>query len=307
MLFPTSAFLIFFLAVAAAMAALDTRFAAKKAVLVVASYFFYAKWDWRFCFLLAFSSAVSYLAGLLIDRARDDRARRIVLGVAVAVHLSLLGVFKYFDFFVLSANELARAAGFTHELPFLEILLPVGISFFTFHGISYITDVYRGDVAVCRDPLDMALYMSFFPQLVAGPIVRAAYFLPQLARPSTEPIPIAPALLLILLGLFKKVVIANYLATGLVDPVFASPAITAGRTCCSASMATRCRSIAISAPIPISRSRWRHCSGFAFRRISTSPTGPSGCANSGSAGISRCRTGCAITCTSRSAATGTAG
>src|SRR4051794_12688959 len=223
MLFPTSAFLVFFLAVAAAMVALDTKFAAKKAVLVLASYFFYAKWDWRFCFLLAFSSAVSYLAGLLIDRASDDRGRRIVLGVAVAVHLSLLGTFKYFDFFVLSANELARSLGFTHELPFLEILLPVGISFFTFHGISYIMDVYRGDVAVCREPLDMALYMSFFPQLVAGPIVRAAYFLPQLARPSTEPIPIAPALLLILLGLFKKVVIANYLATGLVDPVFASP------------------------------------------------------------------------------------
>src|SRR6478752_8721560 len=223
MLFPTSAFLIFFLVVAAAMVALDTKFTAKKAVLVVASYFFYAQWDWRFCFLLAFSSAVSYLAGLLIDRARDDRGRRIVLGVAVAVHLSLLGTFKYFDFFVLSANELARALGFTHELPFLEILLPVGISFFTFHGISYVTDVYRGDVAVCRNPLDMALYMSFFPQLVAGPIVRAAYFLPQLARPSTEPIPIAPALLLILSGLFKKVVIANYLATGLVDPVFSAP------------------------------------------------------------------------------------
>src|SRR3954466_7242344 len=228
MLFPTSAFLIFFLVVAAAMAALDTRFTAKKAVLVVASYLFYAKWDWRFCFLLAFSSTFSYVAGRLIanspiDGASDDRSRRIIVGVAVAVHLSLLGVFKYFDFFVLSANELARSLGFTHEPPFLEILLPVGISFFTFHGISYITDVYRGDVAVCREPLDMALYMSFFPQLIAGPIVRAAYFLPQLARPSTEPIPIGPALVLILAGLFKKVVVANYLATGLVDPVFAAP------------------------------------------------------------------------------------
>src|SRR3954452_14618284 len=228
MLFPTSAFLIFFLVVAAAMAVLETRFTAKKAVLVAASYFFYAQWDWRFCFLLAFSSAVSYAAGLLIDGAGNERGRRIILGSAVAVHLSLLGVFKYFDFFVYSANELARAAGFTHELPFLEILLPVGISFFTFHGISYVTDVYRRDVAVCRDLLDMALYMSFFPQLVAGPIVPAAYFLPQLARPSTEPIPIAPALLLILLGLFKKVVIANYLATGLVDPVFAAPADYSG-------------------------------------------------------------------------------
>jgi len=223
MLFPTSGFLLFFLVVAAAMAMLEGRFTAKKAVLVVASYYFYAQWDWRFCFLLAFSSAVSYLAGRLIGATADQDRRRLVLTVAVAVHLGLLGAFKYFDFFVLSANELARLLGLQHELPFIEILLPVAISFFTFHGISYVTDVYRRDVAVCRNPLDLALYMSFFPQLVAGPIVRAAYFLPQLARPSDEPIPIAPALLLILGGLFKKVVIANYLATGLVDPVFAAP------------------------------------------------------------------------------------
>jgi alginate O-acetyltransferase complex protein AlgI len=223
MLFPTFGFLLFFLIVAAAMAMLDTRFAAKKAVLVVASYYFYAQWDWRFCFLLAGSSAVSYIAGQVIDRARDERRARTILGIAVALHLGLLGTFKYFDFFVSSANQLARLLGLEHELPFIEILLPVGISFFTFHGISYITDVYRGDVAVCRNPLDMLLYMSFFPQLVAGPIVRAAYFLPQLARPSAEPIPVGPALLLILSGLFKKVVIANYLATGLVDPVFSAP------------------------------------------------------------------------------------
>jgi len=223
MLFPTLGFLLFFLIVAAAMAVLDTRFAAKKAVLVVASYYFYAQWDWRFCFLLAGSSALSYLAGQLIDKAPDRGRARTILGIAVALHLGLLGAFKYFDFFISSANQLARLLGLEHELPFIEILLPVGISFFTFHGISYITDVYRGDVAVCRNPLDMLLYMSFFPQLVAGPIVRAAYFLPQLARPSTEPIPIGPALLLILSGLFKKVVIANYLATGLVDPVFSAP------------------------------------------------------------------------------------
>ncbi|HEX3863810.1 MAG TPA: MBOAT family protein [Stellaceae bacterium] len=223
MLFPTSGFLLFFLAVAAAMAALDTRFMAKKAVLVVASYYFYAQWDWRFCFLLAFSTTLSYLAGLAIGVAQNRSRRRLITGGAIALHLGLLGVFKYLDFFVLSANQLARLLGLQHELPFLEILLPVGISFFTFHGISYVTDVYRGDADVCRNPLDMALYMSFFPQLVAGPIVRAAYFLPQLARPSREPIPIAPALLLILGGLFKKVVVATYLATGLVDPVFASP------------------------------------------------------------------------------------
>lgn len=224
MLFPTSGFLLFFLAVAAAVAALDTRFAAKKAVLVAASYYFYAQWDWRFCFLLAFSTGVSYVGGRLIAAAAPRRDRQqIILGTAVGMHLALLGAFKYLDFFTLSTNRLAHLLGLEHELPFLEVLLPVGISFFTFHGISYLTDVYRGDVRVCRNPLDMALYMSFFPQLVAGPIVRASYFLPQLERPSAEPIPLAPALLLIAGGLFKKVVIANYLATGLVDPVFAAP------------------------------------------------------------------------------------
>ena len=223
MLFPTFGFLLFFLAVVAGLSVLDGCFTAKKTLLVVASYFFYAQWDWRFCFLLAFSTAISFAAGLLLGRVQERNRQRLVLGVAVALHLGLLGIFKYLDFFVLSANDLARLLGLERELPFLEVLLPVGISFFTFHGISYVTDVYRGDVAVCRSPLDMALYMSFFPQLVAGPIVRAAYFLPQLARPSAEPIPIAPALLLILGGLFKKIVIANYLATGLVDPVFAAP------------------------------------------------------------------------------------
>jgi alginate O-acetyltransferase complex protein AlgI len=223
MLFPTLDFLLFFLVVAVAMALLDRHFRAKKAMLVGASYFFYAQWDWRFCFLLAASTTISYVAGLLIGQSHDPGKRRLILATGVALHLLILGIFKYLDFLVLSANQFAHLLGLQHELPFVEILLPVGISFFTFHGISYITDVYRGDVAVCRAPLDMALYMSFFPQLVAGPIVRAAYFLPQLARPSHDPIPIAAALLLIVGGMVKKVIIANYLATGLVDPVFAAP------------------------------------------------------------------------------------
>jgi alginate O-acetyltransferase complex protein AlgI len=223
MLFPTFSFLLFFLVVAAGTAALQRHFLAKKTLLVIASYYFYAQWDWRFCFLLFFSSSISYVAGLLIYSTGNRQTDRLVVGIGVLLHLSLLGAFKYLDFFVSSANDLARLLGLQHELPFFEILLPIGISFFTFHGISYIIDVYRGDVAVCRNPLDMLLYMSFFPQLVAGPIVRAGYFLPQLARPSEGPVPIAAALLLILGGLFKKVVVANYLATGLVDPVFAAP------------------------------------------------------------------------------------
>src|ERR1700730_13830961 len=108
MLFPTLGFLLFFLIVAAAMAVLDTRFAAKKAVLVGASYFFYAQWDWRFCFLLALSTAIRYGAGRAIAAIIDGRRRRLVLGGAVALHLGVLGLFKYLDFLVLSANELAR-------------------------------------------------------------------------------------------------------------------------------------------------------------------------------------------------------
>ena len=223
MLFPTSGFLVFFLVVAAAMILLEHHFTAKKTVLVAASYFFYAQWDWHFCFLLAFSSAVNYLAGRMIGASRTLRRRRAVLVAAITVDLGLLGVFKYFDFFLVTANRLAHLLGLPQELPFLEIILPVGISFFTFHGISYITDVYREDVAVCRNPIDLLLYISFFPQLIAGPIVRASYFLPQLAEPAEEPSPIAAAFVLILGGLFKKVVIANYLATDLVDPVFAAP------------------------------------------------------------------------------------
>jgi D-alanyl-lipoteichoic acid acyltransferase DltB (MBOAT superfamily) len=223
MLFPTLDFLLFFLVVAAALAVLDRRFAQKKAMLVIASYYFYAQWDWRFCFLLAGSTTISYFAGLWIGGSEDAARRRLVLTMGVTLHLVILGIFKYLDFLIGSANQLAHMLGLQHELPFFEVLLPVGISFFTFHGISYVIDVYRGDVKMCRAPLDMALYMSFFPQLVAGPIVRAAYFLPQLARPSDEPIPVAAALLLILGGMIKKVIIANYLATGLVDPVFAAP------------------------------------------------------------------------------------
>ncbi len=224
MLFPTLDFLLFFVIVAATMVVLRRRHAARKLALVVASYIFYAQWNWRFCFLLAFSSVVTFAAGRLIAASAHDRTRRAIVAVAVTIHLLLLGTFKYFDFFVGSLNALAHDIGLAQELPFIEIILPVGISFFTFHGISYVVDVYRGDVAVCRRLTDMLLYLSFFPQLVAGPIVRAAFFLPQLYDPPRAGIALGPPLMLILGGLFKKVVIANYLASDLVDPVFFDPA-----------------------------------------------------------------------------------
>jgi alginate O-acetyltransferase complex protein AlgI len=223
MLFPTIDFALFFLLVAGLMVPLQRHFATRKWVLVVASYAFYANWNWRFCFLLAFSSVLSYAAGYALAATSEARLRRWIVGGAVGCHLLLLGTFKYFDFFVGSANGLARALGLQHELPFVEIILPVGISFYTFHGISYVVDVYRGDVAVCRQLRDMLLYLSFFPQLVAGPIVRSSDFLPQLYRQQAPPMAIGAALLLIAGGLFKKVVISSLLATLLVDKVFFDP------------------------------------------------------------------------------------
>jgi D-alanyl-lipoteichoic acid acyltransferase DltB (MBOAT superfamily) len=228
MLFPTLDFLLFFLVVAAAGWLLQDRFEARKLFLVAASYFFYAQWNWRFCFLLFGSSVLSYSAGWLIANNPDARIRKRLLTGAVGLHLCVLGIFKYCDFFIGSANELAHSLGLERELPFVEIILPVGISFFTFHGISYLVDVYRGDVRVCRRFTDMLLYISFFPQLVAGPIVRASYFLPQLTGPGTARVPIGPAVVLILGGFFKKMVVANYLATDLVDPVFAAPTQQSG-------------------------------------------------------------------------------
>jgi D-alanyl-lipoteichoic acid acyltransferase DltB (MBOAT superfamily) len=222
MLFPTFEFAIFFAVVVILVTPLTRHNELRKLILVAVSYFFYMQWNWRFCFLLAFSSLWSYAGGILLART-TCLARRWILGVAVSVHLLVLATFKYFDFFVESVNRAEHHLGLQYDLPFVEIVLPVGISFFTFHGISYLVDVYRGDVPVCRRPTDILLYLAFFPQLVAGPIVRASYFLPQISRPILAPIAVGPPLLLIAGGLFKKVVIANYLATDIVDPVFFDP------------------------------------------------------------------------------------
>ena len=224
MLFPTLDFLLFFCVVVALAAPLAAYGRARNLMLIVASYFFYAQWNWHFCFLLAGSSVLTYLGGLGITAMARDRARRLVVGVTVGAHLLLLAFFKYYDFLTTGLNAALDSLHIGTQFPLIEVILPVGISFFTFHGISYLVDVYRGDVAVCRRLDDIFLYLSFFPQLVAGPIVRSSFFLPQLARPVPATVPLAEPVLLILGGLFKKVVIANYIATDLVDPVFFDPA-----------------------------------------------------------------------------------
>lgn len=228
MLFPTLDFALFFIAVFALAWALRPYLEARKLLLLAASYFFYGYWDWRFLALLAGSSALNYLAGLAIARLGDDRARRRVVALALIANLGTLGFFKYYDFFLDSLTDALLLVGLQRDMPFLEIVLPIGISFFTFQGISYVVDVYRGHVKPVASPLDLFLYISFFPQLVAGPIVRGSDFLPQLRKP--------PALvrsaaiygfILILAGMLKKTVVAHYLAVDLVDPVFADPSAAA--------------------------------------------------------------------------------
>jgi D-alanyl-lipoteichoic acid acyltransferase DltB (MBOAT superfamily) len=224
MLFPTLDFALFFIVVFALGWALRTHAEPRKLVLLAASYFFYGFWDWRFLALLAGSSSLNYFAGLLLARTDADTARRRILALAVAANLAVLGFFKYYDFFLDSLTDLLLQIGWRRDMPFLEIVLPVGISFFTFQGISYVADVYRGSVKPVSSPVDLFLYISFFPQLVAGPIVRGSDFLPQLARPpQLAPAAAAYGFLLILAGMLKKTVVAHYLAADLVDPAFADP------------------------------------------------------------------------------------
>lgn len=226
MVFPTLQFVLFFAVVLALNTALMPRRAGdplrglRKGFLIAASYTFYAAWDWRFCFLMAGVSAVAWSAGLGV-RGPAGRAIKVV---AIATMIGVLAIFKYFGFFLLSLQQLLDAVGLGRDMGWMRIVLPVGISFYTFQAISYVMDVSRGEIAPRKNPFDVALYISFFPQLVAGPIVRAADFLPQIDRPhAVDAAMRGAAVVLILTGLFKKMVIANYLSVLIVDPVFGFP------------------------------------------------------------------------------------
>lgn len=196
--------------------------------LLAASYFFYGQADWRFVSLLVVSSIVDFFCGARVQSARDQGATgRAWLFVSLAVNLGVLGFFKYFDFFVDGFGQLAGSLlpeGFDTQRLHLDVVLPVGISFYTFQTLSYTFDIYRGKMRPITSLLDFALYVSFFPQLVAGPIVRAIDFLPQLAaEPQLNDLRISSGLFQILRGLAKKLLIADLLGAHLVDPVFASP------------------------------------------------------------------------------------
>jgi D-alanyl-lipoteichoic acid acyltransferase DltB (MBOAT superfamily) len=222
-LFPTIEFCIFFVVVLVVSWALMPRAHAWKAFALTASYAFYAVADPRFCFLLAGITLGNQAFARLIARTADERRRSRLLVAAVALDLLVLGVFKYYGFFVTEVTRVLDAVSLGMPLPLAEVVLPVGVSFFTFQAISYVVDV-RKRVLEPAGVVDVALYLSFFPHLVAGPIVRAREFLPQLARPR-DPREIAggAGVVLIVVGLVKKVALADHLAREVVDPVFAVP------------------------------------------------------------------------------------
>ena len=223
MLFPSVEFALFFLVVLTGSWLLMPRRTAWKWFVLAASYVFYGAWDWRYIALIAGSSVVNQIVARAIAARDDDRGRRRWLAVGIVANLGVLSWFKYYGFFVVSARNALSEVGITPPLPLLEIVLPVGISFLTFQAMSYVIDVYRREVDLAPT-LDVFVYLAFFPQLVAGPIVRGREFLPQLAEPrDPRAIPAVTAAGLILGGLFKKVVIASALGANLVDPVFASP------------------------------------------------------------------------------------
>ena len=223
MLFPTLTFGLFFCCVFAAHLVLLRHPAPRKLLLLSASYLFYGAWDWRFCFLLLASSVVNYIAGNWLRDADSPGRKRWILIGCIAINLIVLGFFQYYGFFVESRAELLFQIGWQRDLLFLDVILPVGISFFTFQGISYAVDTYRNKIPQRPGAVDVLLYISFFPQLVAGPIVRAAHFLPQLAARAPTRIAATFGMVLISWGLFKKVVVATYLAEQIVDPVFFDP------------------------------------------------------------------------------------
>jgi D-alanyl-lipoteichoic acid acyltransferase DltB (MBOAT superfamily) len=223
MLFPTVTFAIFFMIVLPVSWLLMPRRRRWKLFMLAASYFFYGYWNWRFIFLIAASTLANQYFAKKIHETDVERRRRVWLGLAVVANLGALGYFKYYDFFVSQGTNLLDQVGVRIAPEIVAITLPVGISFFTFQALSYVIDVYRGTYKPGR-LIDFAVYLSFFPHIVAGPIVRAAEFMPQLKmRHDPQKIDSSRALFLIFIGLFKKVVIANVLATEIVDAVFASP------------------------------------------------------------------------------------
>lgn len=196
---------------------------AQNRMLLVASYVFYGAWDWRFLGLILLSTTVDYFVGLRMGSETADDRRHRLLWVSICTNLGMLGVFKYFGFFIGSFSDLLALAGYKADPFTLSIVLPVGISFYTFQTLSYTIDIYRRDLEPTEDFFDFALFVAFFPQLVAGPIERARNLLPNISSPRVLSWDtFGRGSVLCLLGLIKKIVIADGIAPS-VNAIYASP------------------------------------------------------------------------------------
>lgn len=179
-------------------------------ILLIGSYIFYGWWDWRFLSLIFISTVVDFFIGKSIYNTTNLKTRNILLLISICTNLGILGFFKYFDFFITSAVDLLQLFHIQANISTLNILLPVGISFYTFQTLSYTIDIYRNQLKATKNFLDFATFVSFFPQLVAGPIERAVTFLPQIENPrKITPDKVEVGIYLIIWGLFKKVAVAD--------------------------------------------------------------------------------------------------
>jgi alginate O-acetyltransferase complex protein AlgI len=224
MLFCSQAFLLFFFVVFTLYWAMPWQ-RARVWLLLAASFYFYASWNHWLALLIAVSTVIDYFLARGIDAWTAPRGRRFLLILNLVGNLGLLCYFKYANFFLHSVEEGLRAAGAAAALPVLQVILPVGISFYTFEAINYMVDVYRRKVPAERDLGHFMLFITFFPHLVAGPIVRARDFLPQIRRPKRwDWARLQLGIEYFLMGLFKKLVIADRMVS-FVDPIFDSPGV----------------------------------------------------------------------------------
>src|SRR5438067_2982577 len=220
MLFNSLTFVVFFAVVVSVYWSMRS-WNARKYFLVVASYVFYGAWNPPFAALLFSTTAMDFWLGRRIAKAKGRHSRRIWLVGSVCMNLSMLGFFKYGNFLLQNFQWLLSRIGIIYQPPHLDILLPVGISFYTFHSLSYTLDIYRGVLKPTKSLRDFILAVSFFPQLVAGPIVRAGDFLPQLGTPpALRAGQFLRGLLLMTLGLFEKIVLADTMLSGSADRIF---------------------------------------------------------------------------------------
>jgi alginate O-acetyltransferase complex protein AlgI len=224
MLFPTFDFAIFFAVAFTANWLLNPYPAPWKLSMLALSYVFYGWVGWGYCLLLLSTTAIALVGGNAVVRSTTEKRRRLAMALSCAGLLGLLGWFKYYGFVSVNLDNLTHVLGLGRAVPLLQVALPIAISFYTFMALSYVIDIYRRHLSPAR-PLDLALYLSFFPHLLAGPIVRGNELLPQLRhRRDPTAVDYSRALWLILAGLFKKVVISSYVSSAIVVPVFTAPA-----------------------------------------------------------------------------------